>query len=240
MPNGVNLMKQELLTGLQYSIFQGSGALEPSIPSLHNASYSFWKSFWESFYRDAGSESSFSADNFHRQDFVTILARDHEIAAMHLYSLFRLDHLSDLDHKYLAPYPKDFFPFMEKHQATFVLSLEYLTVAPNWRKNICGVSLGEVLIGCGLRVMSEMGAHAVIAPARADEKKVNEMAYRYGFDCFESGLKMLGCPIDIVVGFKGMVKESPDPEIAQWVDRYWAKRRDYTASTLGRTNVLAA
>lgn len=231
MQTVVNQSKQELLQGLEYVIFSGRGTGNPENPERQNQAYLYWKRFWSDFYEKAGQSGSFSGENFYRQDFVTALFAGDQVVGLHLYSLFRIDELASREHRYFKSFPEGFIDSLKEMGVRRVMSLEYLTVDPGWRKSECGLSLAEVLIGCGTRFFRTQEIQALIAPARADGTKVAEKTYRYGFDCFQSGLQMLGCPIDIIVGFRDKIHHHPSSEVMGQVERLWSRRQDYTGRT---------
>lgn len=225
--------KQKLLSKLEYVVLSGSGDRSFNNADLHNKAYIYWKNFWTRIYSDAQSLDSFSCDDFFRQNFVTLLLLSGEVVGMHLYSVFHLNHLAVQEHHYFKFYPQDFFEFMKERSSDYVMSLEFLTIDPAWRKAECGISLGEVLIGCGLRFFDFLGTSAVIAPARADNK-VNQMCYKYGFDCFRDNIVKRNFQVDLVVGFKDKVHPHPDQSTLNLVERLWAERKDHTGKTTPR------
>jgi hypothetical protein len=107
------------------------------------------------------------------------------------------------------------------------ISFEFLTVDPAWRKQDIGISLGEVLIGCGLKWLVTQNGDAAIAPARTDNK-VNRMAYTVGSQCFQSGIVKRNFRVDLVTVFRDEIKDNPNPEVQRRVEEYWKNRIDLT------------
>ena len=225
-------MKQNLLSSAEYQIYPGKAPAEFGHVGALNEAYRYWSGFWSKIYADAGTPESFNPDDFLRQDFVIVLKSQGEIAAMHLYSLFELSQLAAQEHHYFKFYPASFFEFMKTRNSGYVMSFEFLTVNPKFRKSQTGISLGEVLINCAHKFLPILRVDAGIAPARTDNK-VNEMGYRVGWECFQSGIVKRTFSVDLVVGFTDKLKLHPDPELQEVVDSLWIQRKDFT----GRTNL---
>jgi hypothetical protein len=221
---------------LEYVIIPGKGFLD-SDAKIHDQAYLYWKSFWSDVYAQAGSPESFCPDDFLRQDLITMLKRGDEVIALHLYSTFYINQIAPHDHRYFKFYPPSFFEFMRQKGANHVISFEFLTVDPGWRKSICGVSLAEVLASCGIHCMKALGADAAIAPARSDNK-VNEMAYRIGFDCFQADVVKRNFKVDLIVCFSERGRSHPDSEIKRLADHFWENRKDLSGLTYSKPNAV--
>jgi hypothetical protein len=214
---------------LKYIVLPGTPEKNFPGQDFHNRVYSFWKEFWTEVY---GSEEGVDGDTFLRQDFVPVVTHGDDIVAVHLYTIFNPKTLATKNHSYFHCYPKDFFSYLDAEGMESVMSIESLTVNSAWRKGRVGVSFGEVMIGCSLNYFESTLADAVIAPTRND-RGVNRMCYKFGFDCYASSLDYRGFDIDIVCGNKKRVQPSPDPKINEIINHLWSSRIDLT----GRTRV---
>jgi hypothetical protein len=219
------------LKRLEYTLFAGKGRGEITYPDLHNRVYGYWKRFWSEVYGQQGSLDAFHVEDFARQDIVAVLHDREKVVALHLYSVFQLDLLFTRDHNYFKFYPENFFAFMKEKGANVTLSLEYLTVDPEWRKSKLGLSLGEVMVGCAIEVARSLEVDAVIAPART-ENKVNQMGYHFGIECFQGGITKRNFTVDLTAGFVDKLHANADTTIQSLSDHYWAKRQDLTELTL--------
>ncbi len=197
----------------------------------HDRVFQYWREFWEKIYADAGTPESFVTDDFLRQDLVAAIHCGDELVGAHLYSVFPLEREAARAHRYFRFYPPEFFDHMRERGAKLAMSMEFLTVAPAWRKTASRISFGEILIGCGLRCMTALGADVGIAPARTDNK-VNDMAYKFGFECFQAGVTKRNFTVDLVAVFKDKARLNPDPRVAAQIDSLWARRDDRTGITL--------
>jgi hypothetical protein len=177
-------LNQKKLSQLQYYILPGKPPTNFEHQELHDRAYCYWRDFWRKVF---GDDESVLADDFIRQDFVPVVMLDTQIVAMHLYTVFNPESVATREHSYFKTYPPEFFDFLTERNAKRVMSIESLTVDPNWRKSQVGISLGETLIGASLKYLDALDIDANIAPTRND-RGVNKMCYNFGFDCFRSKL----------------------------------------------------
>lgn len=197
--------------------------------AVHNRVYTFWKSMWEKVMKDLKADASHLEEDFIRQDFIAAICSDQEVVAVHLYSFFALDSLAARDHRYLSGnYPKEFFEKVGKAGIRNVMSLEYLTVNPAWRKHSSKVHMGAALGALGLNVMCQYGIDAVIAPARRDHK-IHEMAYAQGGDCIIPEVNVHGVSCDLIA-IKRENIVCPDKNVASLRDELWERRYHFSST----------
>lgn len=190
---------------------------------LHNQIHGFWKESWQEVLRQLKADATQLGDDFVRQDLVAAICTGGEVVAVHLYSVFALDSDAARAHRYLTGnYPPEFFEKLRAKGVRTVMSMEYLTVSPNWRKSQGGLHMGAVIGALGLRVMEHYGVDAVIAPARRDHK-VNEMAYAQGGECIIGNVMNHNVPCDLIAIQRQSVKDPP-PELARLRDQLWESR----------------
>jgi hypothetical protein len=196
----------------------------------YELAYAYWKAFWTHVYAEADSASAFVLDDFYRQDIICgIFAKD-EVVALHLYSFFNLETQAVKDHHYFAFYPPSFSQYLRQNRSSLVMSMEFMTANPKWRKKTSGVSFAEVIGTCGLKVLACSEADAAIAPARKDVK-VHEMAKRTGFDVWQENVVKRNFICDIIVGFRDRVHANEDLQVQRIADQLWTQRIDTTGVT---------
>lgn len=225
-------MKQNIsiqnLEAFKYIILPGKCELSPSYLDLYNQAYSYWKSFWSEIYSE---EDSVFADNFLRQDFIAIVLYQNKIVAMHLYTIFNIHASLTRHHSYFKTYPALFLEHLIKNNVKNVMSIEYLTVSPEWRKSLTGISFGEIMIGTSLKYLHHLKIDAAIALTRND-RKVNTLCYNFGFEYFASGLYG-SFEVDFIVGFRDKVYANRNAQIEQIISYFWQNRIDYTQRLTG-------
>jgi hypothetical protein len=105
-----------------------------------------------------------------------------------------------------------------------------LYVAPYWRKNLQGVSLGEVLSCLAINLMCETHADAMIAMPRAD-RKINEMIYARGAVPIQKGLPLHNVEIDLVRFDNRAFLRNPEKPEDYYIDLFWENRTDLAQFT---------
>jgi hypothetical protein len=208
------------------------GRIEAGHPDLerHNRLYEFWKAIWGDFYRQAHSEETLKADDFVRADVAAGLFHEDRPVGVHLYTFFNLGSSAALDHTYWKSYSELDIAKLRRRDVRQVMTMEFFAMSPEWRKGLVGISLAEVLVGCGLKVFESSGAEAVATIARKDVK-VPDIGVRYGFETLSADLERHNHPVDLIAMFRGKVKEHPSADVRDYVDRYWRRRQDSTGLT---------
>lgn len=219
------------LKQLEYHLLPGK-VIKGSQDTLHlyNLAYSYWKTFWSAVLKDLGSHDAINPDDFIRQDFVACLfePKAQKIVSLHLYTLFDIRSIAASEHSYISHnYSKNLIQDLRNKGITSLISFEYMTVDPEWRKSKLGYSLVPMMTGLGLNILKDFDIHAAIAPARKDVR-ANEAAYHFGFRCLEAGITKHNVPCDIVLGINGEIRPSFESKTRDLIENFWIKKFDHT------------
>lgn len=215
------------VNNLKYIILPGKYPEDPQLHTLHNQAYLYWQNFWNNVFRENGSKDTVCADNFWRQDMVTMLMHENEIIAQHLYSFFNIKSLAAINHTYFTSiFNDEYFKKLKNRQSYSVMSMEYFAVSPHWRKKNCGISLASVLIGLACKHQTILLSDALIGPSRSD-LKVTQLTTEYGGDIIVSGLSMHNTPVDLIAIFKDKAKPHPDFNVQRLVNKLWQERTNF-------------
>ena len=218
------------ISDLQYVLLPGKCGPDFPRPDLYESAYGLWKGLWKKVYEDAGSPASFLPDDFLRQDVICGLFHEKQAVALHLYSLFNVSSQAVLDHRYFAFYPPEYIAHLRERNSPYVMSMEFLTVHPECRKKDTGVSLGDVLCGCGVEVLKSVGAHAAVAPARKDVG-AHEMARKIGFVAWQENVVKRNFVCDLMIAFRDQMHAPEDPFVRNLSTNLWERRWDFTQKT---------
>lgn len=210
-------LNKEKIKQARYVLLKGK--LPPESPQfeLYKNVYKLWTETWKKTFGDVGSFEAFSPDEFYRQDIIPVIAYKDEPIAAHFYSLFHLDNPAAMDHHYFEIFSKGSIQELRKSNRKLLMSLEYLTVNPEYRKSQSGVSFAEMLISLGCLVLREIGYDAALGVA-VKAAKVDKMAFKLGFDLLDDNACRGNLVCDIVVRYLETIDNSLHPEID--VDRY--------------------
>lgn len=215
------------LENLKYQIVPGRHLQSKSIPPVYESAYLYWKQFWQDIYTQAGSPESFLADDFFRQDYLGILTSNEETVGMLFSTVFDLNQSSTVDHRYFKFYPSSFLDALKAKGIQRVLSVEFLTANPKWRKSVTGLSYAEAIISLSMNMFRETPAEAVIGTARTDNK-VHDACYKLGFQCITPAVNRRNFTVDLIAATKSDLRQHPDPTISRLVQDLWRSKIDYT------------
>ncbi|MFZ4405309.1 MAG: hypothetical protein ACOYOK_14505 [Pseudobdellovibrionaceae bacterium] len=212
-----------------YHILSARSAFHPEETYFRNSIYQGWYSLWSKVYAEANSGYELASDEFARQDLATAILYKGQVAAVHLYSFFHLDSESDTRTKYFHFFSDNYLNQLRSKNVNTVMSMEFLTVLPEFRKSKIGFSLGSVIAQMGSYIFSEVNVDAIIAPARNDIG-VNQMAYDLGFSCIEKETEQRGFVCDMIACFQGRQKKSSLSDVSSIADFLWNHKTVYPSA----------
>lgn len=212
-----------------YHILSTDSAFYPSENKLRNEIFTAWHSLWTDIYSEKNSGYEFTSDEFTRQKVITAILYKEQIAAVHLYSFFHLESLADLKMKYFHFFSEDYLNYLRRRQVKTVMSMEFLTVLPEFRKSKIGFSIGSVISQLGTQLFGESHVDAIVAPARNDVG-VNKMSYDLGFSCIEKNTEQRGFTCDLIACFQGSQKPSGIKSVRDCAEQLWSPKVLYDSS----------
>lgn len=192
---------------------------------LHNNAYRMWRDVWQDTFDKLGIPHDKLEGEFGRQGLVACISEGDKPLAVHLYSFYSIDSIAAREHPYMTGnYPEIFFAKLAHEGVRTVMSMEYMTVHPNYRKSSGQVHVGEALGGLAQQTMKWSGADASIAPARRD-RKIHLMAYGYGGEPVIENVKNHNVDCDLVMIRRERIKPHRTPETQALIERLWESRR---------------
>ncbi|MCB0365645.1 MAG: hypothetical protein H6624_04430 [Bdellovibrionaceae bacterium] len=185
------------------------------------------------------THDSISGDTFLRNEVCTGIFVNQKAVACHQYCFFNLETNAATASKYFQSISKISWDFFKDHNLTYVMSLEYLTVHPDFRKSKSGVSFAGVLGSLATMYMRERNADAGTAISRVD-LKVDRTAAAIGFETIESGLNCFGYDCCFQVCRTDRIKPNEDRGAGLLAEKLWQSRRDYTNDDHGPDRIRLA
>ena len=168
------------------------------------------------------------ADDFFRQDLISVIHRGNTIVGMTLHHIFDLQYESNREHSYFSSnYSKPFLEKLVDMGVNRAMSIEYLTVNPLWRKNnIDGFSLVDCLGSLATNFMGTFPIDAMIAPARADVG-VSKVAKELGYISLQEGEVRHNVLCDLICLLRENIKLSQDVRVREAVSNLWKQRNKF-------------
>lgn len=212
------------VAGLSYRLISGRHSAEEGC-ALHNAAYRLWHRCWESTFSELKSEAKLNPQDFLRQDIISALYDGQRAVGLLLHTYLNLELDAVREQPYLATYPAEVIDRLREEGVSKVLTMEYLTLDPLWRKSKVGLSMGEVILGLGAKLFAASGFEAMLVVTRND-RGVNQTLYGYGGRCLAAGLTKHNVPVDIVSLDRGKTRPGPNEKVNYWIEYFWGKRQD--------------
>jgi hypothetical protein len=187
-----------LAAQLQYTVL--GSRLKPEDPStaLHNQAFEFWRGFWDEVYLSVGSAEKTNPDQFRRLDALSVISNRGRIIALHGYTFFNLDQQCDRHHSFFAgSFTPKAMRAMDDLGMRYVMTMEYFSVAPEWRKRSHDVAMGLVLLSLSQKFFLETEAEMWIGAPRADIG-VAKLCYSMGATALDQGLMLHGAKTDLI------------------------------------------
>lgn len=197
--------------------------LTPETVELSNKIYEAWCNVYSDVLGSVNEP--LNADDFHRNDIIVCITdgdQNDRIVGFHLYSVFDLRSKAHLDHHYMKAFDEVTLARFQSRKINTLMSMEYLTVLPEYRSRNSDVNWSEIIIALGSRVMDVSSWDAVIGTGRKD-LHVRRKAAHSGFEYFGDIMKM-NYVCEILVTEKGKVTPFEDPKAAALVDQLWAEK----------------
>lgn len=219
-------MTSNILKELSCTFLPGKFDCKQQVPNLYNEVYKAWRKIWKEIFIAAGSPDSLNTESFLRQNIIFTLHHGDEIAGILTTTFFNLSALATFDHAYFRPFPTELIKSLESNPTGVLITSEYLSVHPDYRKSIVGVSLSEVLIGMVVRVLIQLNAKMLLGTAvrpAGVHKSCKKFGYKevgsyekYGLDC----VLLSNTPEE--------AHEHADPKIRMLISQYWNNKTDLT------------
>lgn len=215
-------MDTKRLDGMQYYLFP---SLNPGRAWLshHDKAFALWCDTWKEVLNGLGCDATHLEEEWGRQDRIACIFEKDTPVAVHLYSFFTLGCAAATKHPYFKNYTPEFFEKLRDLGVESVMSMEYMTIHPEWRRHTAGFHLGAVLGGLALKVMNQNGLEAAIAPARRDHQ-VHKLAYIYGGDCIVENVTNHNVACDLIACRHDKIHDHPDETVRRLVSSLWRNR----------------
>lgn len=214
--------QKKILPNLRWYMMPGN-FLNPNIHhELYEKTYQHWKQMWT---KILNVGKNLNSDTFIRQDILCPLVYKKDVIGLIGCNFFNLKQEATKDHSYTSVFPKEQLAnFSEDNSIS--MSIEYLTVSPDFRKSIIHISLGDILLGLSMKVFANSNASFVLGTARS-KIHVDKMCYQFGFQPFGE-IDKFGHPCTLIINTKKTLTNHSNLAVHSCINKLW----------LGRENVL--
>ena len=215
---------------IQTTFIPGRKFDSSNLQPMYDKLYATWKRIWLEVFGNVGKANEIHPDDFFRADVFNCIEVNGEVAALHLYTFFDLDFQFVQEHSYLKGIPKDIFQEFKNTGHKKVMSLEYLTIDPKWRRSLTGLPLKEALIGCGANFLACTSSTASFGTGRVDVK-IDQLGHQFGAYAIGHTIKKYDYDCILLVMDRDQIHPHKDIDINSFTQRLWDQRKDYTGLT---------
>lgn len=217
-------LKYYLLPGKTYPWFEHQ--------AVYNKVYLFWRSIWAQVFFEHGKPDALSADDFCRQDVIHAVIYRDQVVSIGLNSLFNFASRSTVDQKYFSSFTEDNVRYLKDERVQSLLSMEFLTVCPDFRKLNTGFSFAHVVAELGFLLLRNLDLDVAVATVRKEKyAMINELASRLGGEVLQEDVLRGNILCDLMCVFQKSYRPLPDPRVRDLVEYLWSRRIDLTQLT---------
>lgn len=221
------------MTGLEKSLtctlLPGKFSHSQRVPNIYNLVFKYWETTWKEIFTNAGSPDSLNVENFLRQDIIICLHNDSEIAGIITSSLFNISADAIYDHPYLRAFPISLIASLRSKGEGLILTGEYLSVKPEFRRNKAGIAISDALIGLLMKVFERTNASISLATT-VRPAKVHKIGEKFGWSELGNFTKY-GLDCVLLQNSASQLRVHDDPNVNQSVEEFWTKRTDLSCLT---------
>lgn len=217
------------LSDISCTLLPGNFPRAEVVPPLYNRVYDSWHRTWKEVFTSVGSPESLNPENFLRQDILIVLHREREVVGLLTTTFLNLSARAVVDHPYFRPFPEPILRAFQRRGRGLVLTGEYLSIDPAYRRSIVGLSLSDVLIGLLMRIFTGSGADSTLATT-VRPAGVHEICHRFGYREL-GGYQKYGLDCVLMQNDPSTVREHDDPRVRSLIESFWESRCDLTGLT---------
>lgn len=186
---------------------------------------------WENTFTEVLGQSGASLDigDFFRCHAAGVLLYKDEVVGFNLFTNFDFQLHAHRKHPYFQELDSETLKTITA-SARKVMTMEYFTVSPLWRRQTMEVPWGEILAGLGLNYMDQSPAHLGLGTPRTDIK-VDQMCSKLGAS-LHGHIKKMNYQCAIVQFDKKEKREFENPLTQHWVRRLWNKYSPQLTATI--------
>lgn len=207
--------------------FHSSG--QEIVQTVYDSWYKVWKKVFSADNRDFEPNT----DDFLRQDAIVAIFYDGptpQLVGFHLYSFFDLRWKLNSKHSYFHGIDPKSFELLQKKNLNHAMTMEYLTVLPEFRKQVSHIPWGEVIIALGLQFMKSTHGDMAFGTARCDVK-VDEMAAKLGFENLQAAIQKYDYECAVIICPRQNIRPHPNFETNALIQQLWNERIDLRQKT---------
>jgi hypothetical protein len=198
----------------------------PQALELYHVIYESWLKLWRDVFSDGDRTFEPSVDDFLKQDYIAAIFESANLVGFHLSSTYDLRKKMLRNQSYFADFSPQSFEEMKKYDLNKVMSIEYLSVMPSYRKARNSTSWAAILISLAQKLMCESSADSLIGTARTDVK-VDVISKKLGFFEIQKPIEKYDYSCAVIICPKSKIVPSPSFEEQSIVTQLWETKINF-------------
>lgn len=199
----------------------------------YNEAFEYWVSFWSDFWKSSDKNQQAPSlsqlhDFFYRQSAIGVIKHKSAFVGMVLQTKYDLRISSIKKLGYFSHYPDQVFDLLKFSKINQLVTHEFLTVNPEWRKTKIGFSVAEWLMALGARTLHHIGGDGSVAIARKDIG-IHKLCHKLGWKSAICDISYNGYPCDVILLNNRDSYLNSDLKIE--IEHLWSKRIDISGIT---------
>jgi hypothetical protein len=217
-------VSMKLAKDFKYLILEKHNITDSNYLSLYTEVFEFWKATWKPIFEKVGSPQAFMVDDFYRQDLIPVILHKGQIVATNFYTIFNMSNPAASEMRYFSIFPPEAMSWVKKYGKTSVMSMEFLAVHPEWRRQPGSTfSYAEALISLGFELMKHKNFDiAVGVPVKITG--VQEMAKNLSCKVLAEGVQRGNLACDILGQDLGNIQPHSDENARTFINYLWLNR----------------
>lgn len=208
------------MSEIQYFLFCPRNLNSHNI-ELNNKIFQSWKEVYSDVLGSV--KEPLNPDDFHRSEVIACLQDREKIIGFHLYSVFDLRSQADLEHHYLKCFQKELLQQFRNQGIRTLMSMEYLTVLPEFRSRNSSTVWSEIIIALGLKLLMASPWDGAIGTGRKDLniRRKSELSGAL----FRGDTQKMNYACEILMTTKGNIKPHPNQATEELIKSLWLNRK---------------
>jgi hypothetical protein len=182
----------------------------PADVLLLGEAYRCWGEVWKDAFRELDNLQDLRSDDFSRQDEVGALFHGYECIGLSFFRWADLQSPVVRADSYFAPWPATAIDKAAVHGTSGCIS-SYFTIAAPWRR-ASGCSLKDVLVSLIIERFLVSDADVLVGTLR-NNRGINSMCYRNGFQSIEKDLVFHGVDVDLTAFYRATCVRPPTSDV---------------------------
>ncbi len=226
------------LEKLQLHIFDPQMISQGEHIEICDLVYKHWYQTWSQIFESKGLKNYPQKIQFIRQNFITVITYDGDVAGYMFNTYYNLKSFVCRDNPVFKNISDSAFQKFKKNNLNSTISIEYLTLTKNYRREKAGFPIGEALMGVCVRLADQFGIDSVFGTAREDYK-VDAMTRLFGAEAYQKNFEQYNLPCSLMVASMQKVKPHPNPFTEKIISSLWEKRQSHTTTMNSNNNKKA-